>query len=1308
MSKDKTTPPTFDVAAAFQNLLQNNQQVLEGQNEVLRRLELHDRRLLSLEKPSNSKAEEHPKQRESQGVPRYYKLDFPTFDGKDDPLGWLNRCEQFFRGQRTMDEEKVWLASYHLLGVAQQWYYQVERDEDLLPWPRFKELCHLRFGPPIRSNPLGELMHLRQTGSVEDYQEQFGALICRADSVTPAQQMQIFTAGLSDPLRTDVELHRPTDLQHAMSLARAFERRYNTTTTTGILGKPPGRATVQNFQSRLPPLAKTTATTNPPSLNRPIRRLTPAEMAERRQQGLCFNCDESYVRGHRCKRLFFLDIMDDDDDTFLDQPVDTPDFPPEISLHAITGIPTASTMHLTVTIKGQSFLALVDSGSTSNFLSTAVIKETHLALEPKPGLRVTVANGDRLPKDEIEHQCTTMMSQGLIQPSTSPFSSPVLLVKKQDSTWRFCVDYRALNAITVKDKFPIPMVDELLDELKHAHFFTKLDLRSGYHQVRMHEADIHKTAFRTHHGHFEFLVMPFGLSNAPLTFQALMNDVLRPFLRQFVLVFFDDILIYSRSWAEHLKHVHTVLLQLRLHNLKLKRSKCTFGQTSVAYLGHVITHNGVSMDQAKVQAISDWPEPSSVRALRGFLGLAGYYCRFIQDYGILAAPLTKLLKKGTYSWSPEAATAFAALKKALSRSPVLQLPDFTLPFTVECDASASGFGAVLHQGSGPIAYFSRPVPAHMAKLAAYERELIGLVKAVRHWRPYLWGTKFTVRTDHYSLKHLLDQRLSTIPQHTWVSKLFGFDFQVEYRPGKANIVADALSRRDEEPILHALSSPSFAFYDDLRVEVAEHPAYAALHAQLAAATLPTGWDYTDGFFTKNGRIFLSSGSAFTSATLQFAHGMGHEGVEKTLHRLRSNFTFSDMKKSVQEFVAACSVCQRNKSVHLHPAGLLQPLPLPDKIWADISMDFIVGFPTVHGKSVILIVVDRLSKYSHFIALAHPYIAQSVALVFYESIVKLHGVPQSIVSDRDPVFTSKFWQELFRLQGVHLKLSSAFHPQTDGQTEVVNRTIEMYLRCLACDRPRTWLQWLPWAEFCYNTSYHSALKATPFEGVYGRPVPPLLPYKQGDSNIAAVDTCLKDRDDLLRDVRQRLLQAQQRMKTGYDRSHRDVSYSVGQWVLLRLNHRIAVGICHKANAKLAPRFYGPYKIVDRVGEVAYRLELPANARIHDVFHVSFLKPFSGTPPATLLPLPPMQNGHVIREPSAVTNIRQQGNHIEVLVEWKNHDKSDASWEEFSWFKDQFPTFQLEDELLSQVGGSVTNSHWGQVYTRRHKKTTQNLE
>ena len=272
----------------------------------------------------------------------------------------------------------------------------------------------------------------------------------------------------------------------------------------------------------------------------------------------------------------------------------------------------------------------------------------------------------------------------------------------------------------------------------------------------MNPEDIAKTVFRTHEDLYKFLVMPFGLTNAPATFQALMNEVLRPFLRQFMLIFFDDILIYSATWAEHMSHIRAVLTMLREHQLFLKRSKCSFGETSVAYLGHVVSGEGVAMDTSKVQAIMEWPTPSSVHALLGFLGLVGYYRHFIKDFGSIVAPLTALLKKDEFHWSPEADVAFKALQHALTLEPILTLPDFSKRFLVECDASGSGIGAVLHLDSGAIAFFSHALPPRHHGLVAYERELIGLAQAVRHWRPYLWGRSFIVRTDHQPLKFILD------------------------------------------------------------------------------------------------------------------------------------------------------------------------------------------------------------------------------------------------------------------------------------------------------------------------------------------------------------------------------------------------------------------------------------------------------------------------------------------------------------------------------------------------------------------------
>jgi hypothetical protein len=379
-------------------------------------------------------------------------------------------------------------------------------------------------------------------------------------------------------------------------------------------------------------------------------------------------------------------------------------------------------------------------------------------------------------------------------------------------------------------------------------------------------------------------------------------------------------------------------------------------------------------------------------------------------------------------------------------------------------------------------------PRHRA-LATYERELIGLVQAVRHWRSYLWGRSFTVRTDHYSLKYLLDQRLSTIPQHHWVGKLLGFDFAVEYKPGATNAVANVLSQRDtEDGELMTLSGSRFDFIDRLRQAQLADPALVALHGEITAGSRPAPWTIAGGMVMFGGRLYLPPTSPLLQEILQATHDDGHEGVQRTLHRLRRDFHFPNMKERVQDWVRACAVCQRNKSEHLHPAGLLLPLPVPQAVWTDVTLDFVEALPRVRGKSVILTVVDRLSKYCHFISLAHTYSAESVAQAFFSEVVRLHGVPQSMVSDRDTVFTSLFWQELMRLMGTKLHMTTAFHPQSDGQSESANRVIIMYPRCLTGDRPRQWLRWLPWAEYLFNTAYQSSLRDTPFRVVYGRATP----------------------------------------------------------------------------------------------------------------------------------------------------------------------------------------------------------------------------
>lgn len=359
---------------------------------------------------------------------------------------------------------------------------------------------------------------------------------------------------------------------------------------------------------------------------------------------------------------------------------------------------------------------------------------------------------------ELQRQVDELMEKGYIRESMSPCAVPVLLVPKKDGTWRMCVDCRAINNITVEYRHPIPRLDDMLDELHGSCIFSKIDLKSGYRQIRMKEGDEWKTAFKTKYGLYEWLVMPFGLTNAPSTFMRLMNHVLRAFIGKFVVVYFDDILIYSKNLTEHADHLRNVLSVLRSEKLYANLKKCAFCLGKIVFLGYVVTAQGIEMDEEKVKAIREWPTPKSVSEVRSFHGLASSYRRFVKDFSTIAAPLNEVVKKSVgFKWGEEQELAFVLLKDKLCSAPVLSLPDFTKAFEIECDASGMGIGAVLMQDRRPIAYFSEKLSGATLNYPTYDKELYALVRALETWQHYLWPKEFVIHSDHESLKHLEGQ-----------------------------------------------------------------------------------------------------------------------------------------------------------------------------------------------------------------------------------------------------------------------------------------------------------------------------------------------------------------------------------------------------------------------------------------------------------------------------------------------------------------------------------------------------------------------
>jgi hypothetical protein len=606
--------------------------------------------------------------------------------------------------------------------------------------------------------------------------------------------------------------------------------------------------------------------------------------------------------------------------------------------------------------------------------------------------------------DELRRTLDDLLAKGFIRPSSSPWGAPVLFAPKKDGGLRFCIDYRGLNKQTLKNAYPLPRADDLIDQLNGATIFSKIDLRSGYWQIPIESESIAKTAFRTRYGHFEWLVLPFGLTNAPAAFMDLMHKIFQDLLDQGVVIFLDDILIYSKSADEHERLLREVFTRLRTHQLYAKESKCELWRTEVTFLGHVINARGVSMESCKVEAITRWPSPNDPSDIRSFLGLAGFYRRFVRGFSTIAAPLTDLLVKGRkFEWSDAAEHAFQSLKFALTHAPILRPYDRHLPCTVDLDASDFAVGAVLLQGTGtdlhPVAFESRRLNRAERNYSARDREQLAVVHATHKWRHYLLGQPVTVRTDHRPLLYPLGLQFMKSRHHRWEEQLAQFDLNLMYREGRLNIVPDALSRRPDhkidppanQPVLATATvstvGPDPTLLTAVRRATSSDPyAQMVISRMVLADTAYGHFSLENGLLYCSDRLYVPPVPELRSQVLALNHDCtiaGHFGMDKTEELTTRSFFWPSMQRDIREYIRTCDKCQRNKPSNRVPAGPLQPLPIPAYPWEQISMDLITDLPkTPRGNSAILVFIDRLTKQVLLAPLSDDTTAPALARVYF--------------------------------------------------------------------------------------------------------------------------------------------------------------------------------------------------------------------------------------------------------------------------------------------------------------------------------------